>query len=54
VGEFVDLVVDEVYLKRAGGSFARFLRLENSIADGIFYYTDRVLDERWKAYKEVA
>ena len=50
VSEFVDLVVDEVYLGRAGGSFARFLRLENSIADGIFYYTDRVLSDKWDEY----
>lgn len=49
-GEFVDLVVDEVYLGRAGGSFARLLRLENTLADGIFYYTDQVLDEKWEQY----
>ncbi|MFQ6100054.1 MAG: type I-D CRISPR-associated protein Cas10d/Csc3 [Anaerolineae bacterium] len=51
VGEFVDLLVDELYLGRAGGSFARFLRLENSLADGIYYYTDRHLGEEWAAYK---
>lgn len=32
-GNFIDLSVDEVYLKRAGGSFAKFPHLENSIAD---------------------
>ncbi|HIQ23234.1 MAG TPA: type I-D CRISPR-associated protein Cas10d/Csc3 [Planctomycetes bacterium] len=51
VGEFVDILVDELYLGRAGGSFARFLRLENSLADGIYYYTDRHLSEEWAAYK---
>jgi hypothetical protein len=50
VGEFVDLVVDQVYLNRAGGSFAHFLRQENTLADGIFYYTDRVLSEKWEEY----
>ena len=51
VGEFVDILVDELYLGRAGGSFARFLRLENQLADGIYYYTDRHLGEEWAAYK---
>jgi hypothetical protein len=49
-GEFVDLVVDELYLGRAGGSFARLLHLENTVADGIFYYTDQALDEKWDEY----
>lgn len=52
VGEFVDILVDELYLGRAGGSFARFLRLENSLADGVYYYTDRHLSMEWAAYKE--
>lgn len=51
-GEFVDLVADEVYLRRAGGSFARLLRLENTLADGIFYYTDQVLDKKWDEYNQ--
>lgn len=51
VGEFVDIIVDELYLGRAGGSFARFLRLENQLADGIYYYTDRHLGEEWAVYK---
>lgn len=51
VGEFVDIIVDELYLGRAGGNFAQFLRLENSLADGIYYYTDRHLGEEWAAYK---
>lgn len=50
VGELVDLVVDKVYLHRARGSFAQFLRLENTIADGIFYHTDRVLEKKWQIY----
>jgi hypothetical protein len=50
VGQFVDLIVDEAFLGRAGGSFARFQRLENSLADGVYYHTDRVLAEKWDAY----
>jgi hypothetical protein len=50
VGEFVDILVDDLYLGRAGGSFARFLRLENQLADGIYYYTDRNLASAWEDY----
>jgi len=50
-GEFLDLLVDEVFLRRAGGSFARFLRLENSLADGVYYYTDRVIRQKWEEYQ---
>ena len=49
VGSFIDLIVDEVYLKRASGSFARFLHLENSLADGVYYVTDRVIGEKWES-----
>jgi hypothetical protein len=52
VGEFIDLLVDDLYLGRAGGSFARFLRLENALADGIYYYTDRNLSQLWSEHKE--
>lgn len=48
----IDTLVDEVYLKRADGSFARFLRLENSLADGVYYYTDRHLPELWEKYNQ--
>lgn len=51
VGEFIDILVDELYLGRADGSFARFLRLENSLADGIYYYTDRNLSRLWDDYR---
>lgn len=51
VGEFVDIIVDELYLGRAGGNFTRFLRLENSLADGIYYYTDRNLSRLWNERK---
>lgn len=47
----IDTLVDQVYLGRAGGSFARFLQLENSLADGVYYYTDRHLSELWQQYK---
>jgi CRISPR type I-D-associated protein Csc3/Cas10d len=52
VGEFVDLLVDELYLGRAKGGFANFLRLENSLADGIYYYTDCNLSRYWEEYKQ--
>jgi hypothetical protein len=52
VGEFVDILVDNLYLGRARGSFARFLRLENTLADGIYYYTDRNLSRLWGEYKQ--
>lgn len=51
VGEFMDILVDDLYLGRAGGSFARFLRLENTLADGVYYYTDRNLSRLWDDYK---
>lgn len=52
VGEFVDLLVDDLYLDRAKGEFTNFLRLENSLADGIYYYTDRNLSRYWEEYKQ--
>lgn len=47
VGEFIDILVNDLYLGRSGGNFARFIRLENSLADGIYYYTDRNLSRLW-------
>ena len=52
VGEFIDILVNDLYLGRAGGSFARFIRLENSLADGIYYYTDRNLSRSWSEHKK--
>ncbi|WP_161997839.1 hypothetical protein, partial [Escherichia coli] len=52
VTEFVDIVVDELYLGWAGGNFARFLRLENTIADGIYYYIDHNLSQAWANYRQ--
>ena len=52
VGEFIDILVDELYLGRARGSFGRFLRLENALADGVYYYTDRNLARVWGEYKQ--
>ncbi|MBP0013791.1 MAG: type I-D CRISPR-associated protein Cas10d/Csc3 [Roseofilum sp. SBFL] len=51
VSELIDLVVDEVFLSRADSSFAEFLKLENSLADGIYYYTDRHINEKREEYK---
>lgn len=52
VGEFIDILVDDLYLERSGGNFARFIRLENSLADGIYYYTDRNLSRLWDEDKQ--
>lgn len=53
VGEFLDLLVDDVFLQRANGSFAKFLRLENNLADGVYYYTDRVINQKWEEYQQL-
>jgi len=52
VQEFVDIVVDELYLQRAKGNLAVFLQLENQVANGIYYYTDRHIGELWNEYKQ--
>lgn len=52
IGEFIDIIVDELYLERASANFAQFIRLENSLADGIYYYTDRHLQAHWDEYKK--
>jgi len=31
------------------GSFAKFLHLENSLAGGVYYVTDRVIGEKWES-----
>ena len=49
VGNFIDLIVEEVFLSRASGSFAKFLHLENSLAGGVYYVTDRVIGEKWES-----
>lgn len=50
VGELIDLIVDGVFLGQAGGSFTRFSQAENGLADGVYYYIDRVLPQKWEAY----
>ena len=52
VQEFVDIVVDELYLQRAKGNLAVFLQLENQVANGIYYYTDRHIGELWNECKQ--
>jgi hypothetical protein len=52
VQEFVDIVVDELYLQRAKGNLAVFLQLENQVANGIYYYTDRHIGELWNEHKQ--
>jgi CRISPR type I-D-associated protein Csc3/Cas10d len=49
IGSFINLIVEDVFLDRANGSFARFLHLENSIADGVYYLTDRIIGEKWES-----
>lgn len=50
VWELIELIIDEVYLRQAGGSFSRFTQLENGLADGVYYYIDRVLPQKWEEY----
>ena len=52
VKQLVDLIVDEVFMGRANGSFARFLRLENGLADGVYYCTDQMIADKWKEYEK--
>lgn len=51
VGQFVALVMDEVFVARARNSLSQFVRLENRIADGIYYLTDRYKMKKFEAYK---
>lgn len=51
VGEFVALVVDEIFVKRAGGSVSQFVRLENRLADGLYYLTDRYKAKKFEERK---
>lgn len=53
VRDLIDILVDKVYLERANGSFTAFMRLENSLADGVYYYTDRNLSTLWQKRKEM-
>ncbi|MGQ9632200.1 MAG: hypothetical protein ACUVXI_18085 [bacterium] len=50
--EFIDLLVDEVLVKRADKSMAQFNRLANSFADAIYFEIDRNVSTRlseWRA-----
>jgi len=49
IGNFTTLIVEDVFLGRANGSFTRFLHLENSIADGVYYLTDQVIGKKWES-----
>ncbi|MFN4073587.1 MAG: type I-D CRISPR-associated protein Cas10d/Csc3 [Thermus sp.] len=51
--ELVNILVDELYLGRAGGSLARFRQLENAIASVIYYYTDKNFDSLWNNYRQL-
>ncbi|MBT9258871.1 MAG: type I-D CRISPR-associated protein Cas10d/Csc3 [Clostridiales bacterium] len=50
VSELIDLIVDEVFLREAGGSISRFVQRENKLADGVYCYIDRVLGQKWEEY----
>ena len=50
--KLVNFVIDELYIKRSGNSLSKLLSLENQLADGVFYHTDKMLSDRWKAYNE--
>lgn len=53
VGELIELIVNEVLLRQAGGSFSRLSQLENGIADGVYYHVDRVLPQKWDEFKRL-
>lgn len=49
---FVTLIVDELFLERAHGSFTELNQMVNPMADGIFFVIDSRLSDKWKVYKE--
>ena len=48
--EFAETMVDELFIQRCGRNVSKLLAEENSLADGIFFITDRdrgrVLEDR--------
>lgn len=53
VWELIELIINEVFLGQAGGSFSRFTQLENGLADGVYYYIDRILPQKWEEYNRL-
>ncbi|XWK91239.1 MAG: type I-D CRISPR-associated protein Cas10d/Csc3 [Phormidium sp.] len=52
VGDFIDLIIDEMFLKRSEHSFTHFLKLEDKLADGVYYCTDRLINQKWQEYRK--
>lgn len=52
VQEFIDLLVDQLFIGRSHGSFTEFNQMINSMADGIFFVTDVNLQNKWEQYHE--
>ncbi len=44
---FAETIVDELFIRRCGRNISKLLAEENSLADGIFYVTDRDLGKYW-------
>ncbi len=53
IEQMISLVVDELFVKRARGGFAKFIDLENSVADGIYYVIDKQLPQEWNKRKAI-
>ncbi len=49
--EFAETIVDEFFIKRCGRNISKLLAEENSLADGVFFVTDRDLGRYWEDYK---
>jgi len=46
--EFAETIVEELFIKRCGRNISKLLIEENSLADGIFFVTDRDISKFWK------
>lgn len=52
VHAFAATIVDELFDKRCGRNISKLLKEENSIADGIFFYTEQDIRPAWEAYRQ--
>jgi CRISPR type I-D-associated protein Csc3/Cas10d len=53
IEEMINLIVDELLVKRAHTSFKKFIELENTLADGLYFVIDRELPKQWDAYQRL-
>jgi hypothetical protein len=53
VQEFVELIVENLFLEHSHGSFTEFNQVVNSMADGIFFVTDMKINEKWEQYNKL-